>query len=110
MAQSDEKWTSLPRFPDTPGEAYRSWRKRILWQLNSIPDEKIKLFAPRIIAECLPDSVHEILTEVDPAEFRSANGTQRLLQLLDDQFSAFPEIELAECCATFFSSHIPCGE
>jgi hypothetical protein len=93
--------TSLPRFPGEPGEKYRKWKQRLLYHLQSVPDDKQKLVGPQVLST-LDGEAAELFSTLPIAQFRTPQGLDAVFAVLDPHYSAFPEIELAEQCHKFF--------
>ena len=74
---------ALKEFCGTPGEPYRVWKKAIQWKRSSVPDDKQKLFAARIVSEALPRTAAELFDKVEPDFLRVADGVDRVFQILD---------------------------
>jgi hypothetical protein len=98
---TDKDWM-LPPFYGEPGEKYRTWRNKILWQFASVPDDKQHLFAPRVVGTCLQGDAAELYKDKDAASYRTKNGLENLLKDLDNQYGTYAEIEMFQAVSTFF--------
>jgi hypothetical protein len=101
MSQEHSYEPRIPVFRGETGEKYRIWRSKILWLASGTPDDKRHLLASNIISKFEDAPANEFRSQ-DPMKFRTPNGVELLLQMLDQAYGDFADAELSQTCLNFF--------
>ena len=92
--------TQLPTFGGETGEAYRKYRAQVKWLQAGVPADRQHLIAPLLIQRFTGEPA-ERFRDQDPAQYRDVDGLNRLLTVLDADYSDYAEAELATTTLEF---------
>eukprot|EP00971_Amphidinium_carterae_P344715 6485278-Amphidinium_carterae.1 len=92
---------SIPSFSGHPAD-YRNYRLQVRWLVAATKTDKLELVGPALIRR-LSGSAFEQFRSEDPVTYRTQDGAQKVLAVLDKHYAYLPETEVQDSIEQFLS-------
>eukprot|EP00969_Alexandrium_andersonii_P172090 7607176-Alexandrium_andersonii.AAC.1 len=105
---SAAKLDDYPTFDGDPAK-YRRYRVDVRWLKASVRSEHQHLVAPTLVRK-LQGPAAELFRYLDVDEYRTADGVDHLLKVLDQHYNYLPETELQDATEDFLACKRKSGQ